>query len=113
LMDTMNKICHDLAVPIEIVGFGSMWKIKFQEEIPYGELLFTLMRYKGIHIIDGFPCFITESHTAEELSTLATAFEESINELIQARFLRPNMDKSGNFTNLETANAQPVDGARL
>ena len=47
-----------------------LWKIKFIEEIPYGELLFTLMREKGIHIWDGFPCFLTEAHTAADVKTL-------------------------------------------
>ncbi len=113
LMKNMNKICRDLRMPVEIVGYGSMWKIKFKEEIPYSELLFTLMRYKGIHIIDGFPCFTTESHTLEELDAISTAFSESINELIQARFLLSAIDKSGNFANLEIENIQPVEGARL
>ena len=42
------------------------YEIKFKDELPYGELLFTLMREKGIHIWDLFPCFITDAHTKED-----------------------------------------------
>ncbi|RYD86318.1 MAG: mucoidy inhibitor MuiA family protein, partial [Sphingobacteriales bacterium] len=50
-------------IPLFVAQFGSLWRIKAQEEVPYSELLFTLLRQKGFHIWDGFPCFITEAHT--------------------------------------------------
>ncbi len=83
----LNSICEKEGVPFYIPHFGSLWKIKFNEELPYGELLFTLMRGKGIHIWDLFPCFLTEAHTREDIDAIITAFRESITELIDAGFL--------------------------
>jgi len=93
-----------------IAHFGSLWKIKFKEEYPYSELLFTLMREKGIHIWDGFPCFLTEAHTLEEIETIAAKFRESILELIGVKLIplpeEPAVEKTADVT-------PPVEGARL
>lgn len=78
---TLNDICRRLKVPIYIAQFGSLWRMRFLEEYPYAELFFVLMRYKGIHIIEGFPCFITAAHTDEDLNTIIRCFEESLIEL--------------------------------
>jgi len=102
-----------MQIPLTVVGFGSMWKIKFKEEIPYSELLFTLMREKGIHIWDGFPCFVTESHTKTELESIAEAFKSSANELIKAEFLKREVPKSTNLVQEGLENIAPVPCARL
>ena len=57
LAEAFNQICIQKGIPVYVAQFGSLWKIKFKEDIPYSELLFTLMREKGIHIWDGFPVF--------------------------------------------------------
>ncbi len=86
LADALNQICIQNGLSIYIAQFGSLWKIKFKEEIPYGELLFTLMREKGIHIWDGFPCFLTEAHSAADVKTIIEKFEESVKELLESGF---------------------------
>jgi amino acid adenylation domain-containing protein len=86
LADALNQICIHNGLSIYIAQFGSLWKIKFKEEIPYGELLFTLMREKGIHIWDGFPCFLTEAHDSSDVKTIVEKFEESVKELLNSGF---------------------------
>src|SRR5690606_7793786 len=78
LVKALNTICSELQIPVHIVGFGSLWRIRFKEEIAFSELLFTLMRDKGIHILDGFPCFLTEAQTEEDLKAIENAFRESL-----------------------------------
>ncbi len=87
LADALNQICIQKGVAIYAARFGSLWKIKFKEEIPYSDLLFTLMREKGIHIWDGFPCFLTEAHDAADVKTIIDKFGESVDELLGAGFL--------------------------
>src|SRR5690606_33562898 len=53
----------------------------------FSELLFILMRHKGIHIQDGFPCFLTTAHTQADIDAIATAFEESVAALVDAGFI--------------------------
>jgi glutamate-1-semialdehyde aminotransferase/acyl carrier protein len=81
LADALNAICKNEGVPLHIPSFGSLWKIKFDYELAYGELLFTLMRFKGIHIWDLFPCFITAAHTNEEKKTEPAKVEPAKNGL--------------------------------
>ncbi|HQS04237.1 MAG TPA: aminotransferase class III-fold pyridoxal phosphate-dependent enzyme, partial [Daejeonella sp.] len=113
LMSRLNSISLQLKVSISIVGFGSMWKIRFDEEIPYSELLFTLMRDKGIHIWDGFPCFVTESHTGAELDSIIEAFDDSLKQLISAGFLESKKNYSPDIRIEKPENEPPVPGARL
>ena len=86
LADTLNTLLTRQELPLEIAQFGSLWKTRFTADVPYGELLFTLMRDKGIHIWDGFPCFMTEAHTDADVDRIIAAFSESVNELIGASF---------------------------
>lgn len=110
LAGLLNKTIAEFKLPLTAVHFGSLWKIKFKEEYPYSELLFTLMREKGIHIWDNFPCFLTEAHTSEEIKLIAEKFRESIIELIKVDLIP--LEES--CLQKRTADVQPpVPGARL
>ena len=114
LADILNQTLTRQKLPLFVGQFGSLWKVKFTTDIPYGELLFTLMREKGIHIWDGFPCFMTEAHTDAELDSIAMAFSESLTELIGAGFF-PGVSAptAGETELLATLNHPPVAGAKL
>ncbi|MGF7215709.1 amino acid adenylation domain-containing protein [Spirosoma lacussanchae] len=114
LADQMNAICQTRQLPFFVAHYGSLWKIKFRDEAPYTELLFTLMREKGIHIWDGFPCFMTEAHTDADLDAVLAAFSESVNALIEAGFMRGSLPApAAPQGQLLTANQPPIPGARL
>lgn len=120
LADSCNAICQHNGLPLFVAQFGSLWKIKWKEEIPYSELLFTLMRDKGIHILDGFPCFLTEAHSRQDVDTIIEKFKESIEQLIAAGFLpgdssnpmvlKKNLERKSALKVEETAT---IPGARL
>lgn len=86
LVNRLNEIAEKYHTPYYIASFSSLWKIKLKEELPYAELVFALMREKGIHIWDNFPCFLTAAHTAADILAIANAFEKSIIELSKAGF---------------------------
>jgi glutamate-1-semialdehyde aminotransferase len=121
LKDGMDAICKKENLPLTVVGYGSLWRLKFLEDIPYSELLFTLMRLKGIHILDGFPCFMTDAHTEGDIDTMISKFNESIAEMIEAGFFKAQT--AAPVISLATptsaapaiinANQPPVEGAKL
>jgi len=113
MADALNAICYKMELPIYIAQFGSLWKIKFKEEIPYSELLFTLMRHKGIHIQDGFPCFLTEAHTTDDVHMIVQKFEESLNELVKGEFFPSSKTNGATNGAHKTLDAPPVPGAKL
>lgn len=111
LAGELNTICESTGIPLYSPSFGSLWKIKFKDELPYGELLFTLMRNKGIHIWDLFPCFLTASHTRAEVDKIIEAFRESVNELIESGFFPSK--KAETKEEFNPFMEAPFPGARL
>jgi amino acid adenylation domain-containing protein len=110
LAGLLNSTAEEFQLPMYAAFFGSLWKIKFKDEYPYSELLFTLMREKGIHIWDGFPCFLTVSHTREEIDLIAAKFRESIQELMSVNLIPLTEEPRVKTTEALKA---PVSGARL
>lgn len=104
-------------IPLFAAQFGSLWKIKPKEEIPYSELLFTLMREKGVHIWDGFPCFTTEAHTDNEIDLVINNFIHSIDEMIDAGFFQSHLPQhtvpKEKMNATYSFNEPPVSGAKL
>ncbi|GAA5076124.1 polyketide synthase [Lysobacter panacisoli] len=81
LANDINAYCADVGAPVSVKQFASAWKTHWHENHPLQDLLFALMRLRGIHILDNFPCFITTAHSDEDLARIATAFKESVAEL--------------------------------
>lgn len=117
MVKRLNDICTKYQTPLYVASFSSLWKVKPKEEYPYQELLFTLMRLKGIHIWDGFPCFLTAAHTAEDINSIVNTFEESIAELCNTGFIpqAENVIASQNGSGIKIIDnsTPPVAGARL
>lgn len=116
IADKLNVICSRLKVPMYIAQFGSLWRVKFKEEYPYTELFFTLMRYKGIHILEGFSCFLTTAHTQSDIDQIVNTFEECLTELKSVNFIPEYKEdiaetKSGIAT--EALNLPPIRNAKL
>ena len=69
-----------------------------------------MMRSRGVHILDNFPCFMTTAHTHEDIARIKQAFKESVAELQEAQFL-PRLVR--NDSGMLDSNKPPVPGARL
>ncbi|HEX5001326.1 MAG TPA: amino acid adenylation domain-containing protein [Bacteroidia bacterium] len=114
LVNEVNQHAKSKGVPFHLVSFGSLFKMKWDEEHPYGELIFLLLRHKGIHIYDGFPCFLTDAFTKQDILKVIAKFKESIDELQQAGFLTTaGQPATSNHINGSHAETPPVPGARL
>ncbi len=113
----LNAAFEQQQLPFFVAQFGSLWKVKFREEVPYSELLFTLLREKGLHVWDGFPCFMTEAHTEQEVTLIIDLFLASVQEMIDAGFFRAKpvtVPIHGPVPVGRVAlNQPPVPGARL
>jgi acyl transferase domain-containing protein len=83
----LSAYFQSMAAPFTVHNFGSLFIIKYPANFLSGDLLFYLMRSKGIHIYDRRPCFLTTAHTDADLAVVMAAFKESISELQTAGFL--------------------------
>ncbi len=110
LMDELNAFCASVGAPIKLVHFASVWKTGFTEDHPLQDLLFAMMRSRGVHVLDNFPCFFTTAHTEQDFVAIAKAFKESVLEMQEAEFLpRRKHVEALAFD----ASRPPVTGARL
>ena len=106
----INAFCDEVGAPVVVKHFGSVWKTFFTEEHPLQDLLFAMMRSRGIHILDNFPCFMTTAHSAEDIASVVAAFKDAIRELQEADFL-PR--RKAPVAVVFDASKPPVPGARL
>jgi len=117
LVKSVNEYTTQTGAPFHLVNFGSLFKLKWDVEQPYGELIFLLMRDKGIHIYDGFPCFFTDAFTDSDVDNLIAKFIETTKELQAVGFLSAgnsinNHSANGHASKVTDKSLPPVEGAR-
>ncbi len=84
-IDELNAFCTGVGAPIKLTHFSSVWKVNFLEEHPLQDLLFAMMRSRGIHVLDNFPCFFTTAHAEADFVAIASAFKDSVLETAGSR----------------------------
>ncbi|AGU50369.1 putative polyketide synthase PksJ [Variovorax paradoxus B4] len=87
MADELTAWCLEVGAPIAIRQFASLWRVSWLEDHPLQDLLFAMMRSRGVHILDNFPCFLTSAHSAEDIATIQRVFKESVAEMQESGFL--------------------------
>ena len=70
---------HGIAARVE--SYSSWFYFNIHTEHSLAPLLFYHLRLRGIHIQDGFPCFLTTAHSDADLRSIYEAFRDSLAEL--------------------------------
>jgi acyl transferase domain-containing protein len=83
----MNQHFQRVGAPLKIAHFSSFFYMKYPPEVPYGSLLYFLLREKGIHIWEHRPCFFSLAHSDEDIERVIRAFKDSVAEMQMAGFL--------------------------
>ncbi|SHG99118.1 hybrid non-ribosomal peptide synthetase/type I polyketide synthase [Bradyrhizobium erythrophlei] len=120
LVRTLNEAVERHGLPTRIESFGSFFYFSFPAAERFASLFYFYMRDKGIHIREGFPCFLTTAHSDADIEAIARAFEESAVEMLEAGFFEqagardialpaPTATKSGR----EEAREAPVTESQL
>ncbi|AFH50188.1 Polyketide synthase-like protein [Ignavibacterium album JCM 16511] len=81
LASELNDFMLKRNVPIKFLNFSSVLYYSYPKDLNYFSLLFYLMRHKGIHILEGFPFFLSSAHSEEDIKKIINAFKESVVEL--------------------------------
>jgi glutamate-1-semialdehyde aminotransferase len=109
MADELTAFCREVGAPLEIRYFTSLWRISWLEDHPFQDLMFAMMRSRGVHILDNFPCFMTTAHSHEDIARIKSAFKESVAEMQEAEFLPRRVTAEPSFD----AAHPPVPNARL
>ncbi|QQS42022.1 MAG: amino acid adenylation domain-containing protein [Acidobacteriota bacterium] len=105
LVRRINDCFERNYLPVRIESFSSVFYLQFPPEERFGSLFYFLLREKGVHLLEGYPCFLTTAHSEEDLDLVARAFEESVASMQEYGFF-PEPAETGQHT----AVSEPVDG---
>ena len=86
LASELNEFLVSRNVPIKILNFSSVIYYSYPKDLNYFSLLFYVLRNKGVHILEGFPMFMSEAHSDEDIRLVINAFKETIIELQEGGF---------------------------
>ena len=91
LTGELNAFFQERGVKIHIPHFASQMFIRVQEDSELATLLFYHLRDRGIHVLEGFPSYMTASHTDADVDRIIAAFKDSVYEM-QADGILPMPD---------------------
>ncbi len=86
-IQTINADFNAAGVPIQLASFGSLFYFQFAPEIKWTSLVFFHLRFHGVHIWEGRPCFLSTVHTDVDLAQIRQAFRDSVREMQAGGFL--------------------------
>ena len=84
LAATLNDLFECEQVPTRIEHFASFFYFAFPAEERFASLFYYFLRAKGIHILEGFPCFLSTAHTDADLESVVEAFKETVADMKNA-----------------------------
>ena len=90
LVSEINADLERRGVAPHIQGYKSWFVTDFSNQDPLGGLLYPYLRLNGVHIQDGYPCFLTTAHTEEDFRFIAKAFRDGVDALQAVGILAPN-----------------------
>ena len=89
LVARLNDLFERQGVPTRIETFSSVFYFTFPGDVRFGSILYYLLREKGIHIQEGFPCFLSTAHSEEDVERVYDAFAASVTEMQGGELLPP------------------------
>jgi amino acid adenylation domain-containing protein len=102
LSERTGRLVEDLdagferhGMPAEIHHFGSIFFVKFPAEYHFASLFYYLMREQGIHIREGFPCFLTTAHDDADLAKIVAAFDAASAQMMAAGLFGRTPESAG------------------
>ncbi|HWU86989.1 MAG TPA: aminotransferase class III-fold pyridoxal phosphate-dependent enzyme, partial [Kofleriaceae bacterium] len=86
MVGEINAYMAEIGAPFMLKTFASWWRNNFTEDLPYGDLIYAMLRDRGIHILDNFPCFLTTSHSDDDIATIVAAYKAAAAEMQASHF---------------------------
>lgn len=89
MVKRLNELLKRKVVPTHVESFASIFYFSFPSDFRFGSLFYYHLREKGIHVLEGFPCFLTTTHTDADIDRIVRGFEETIEEMQAGGALSP------------------------
>lgn len=82
LVDGMNDLFAAHEIPFEYARFGSQMFLRTGEGGELASLFFYHLRDRGVHILEGFPSYMTIAHTDDDVDHVLEATADSLAEML-------------------------------
>jgi len=79
----VNALFRKYEVDIELPHFTSQMYLRVKEQAELANLLCFHLRYRGVHILEGFPSYMTDAHSEADVEHLVRAFTESVESMVE------------------------------
>ena len=89
MVSAINEFFEQKGIPTRLANFKSVCYFSFPGEERFASLFYYYLRLKGIHLLEGFPVFLTTTHTDEDIEKVIRAFKESAIEMQEGGFFSP------------------------
>jgi amino acid adenylation domain-containing protein len=89
MVGAINEFFEQKGIPTRLANFKSVCYFSFPGEERFASLFYYYLRLKGIHLLEGFPVFLTTTHTDEDIEKVIRAFKESAVEMQEGGFFSP------------------------
>ena len=86
MVKEINTFMEQNSVFTRLETFGSIFYFGFPPEERFASLFYYFLRLKGVHVLEGFPCFLTTTHSDADVERIITVFKESVVEMQKAGF---------------------------
>lgn len=81
LAETLNRFFEERGVKIFVAHFASQMFIRVSEESDLATLFFYHLRDRGVHVLEGFPSYVTAAHADADIDFVVDAAKDSILEM--------------------------------
>lgn len=110
----LQAAARDAQAPIAVEHFASIIHVKATDaRNPLNTFFWHFMRDEGVHLLEGFPSYLTLAHSESDLASVVAAFSRAVARMFAARFWTPPAVAATIAPAAERFDAPPVPGARL
>jgi len=79
----VNALFKKYELDIELPHFASQMYLRIKEHAELANLLCFHLRYRGVHIAEGFPSYMTDAQSEQDIEHLVQAFTESVEVMVE------------------------------
>jgi amino acid adenylation domain-containing protein len=101
LVERLNGELKRRGLATRLEAYSSWFHMNFAAEGPLAALFWPQMRQLGVHVQDGYPCFLTTAHSDADIATIERAFTATLDALERGGILdaaRPAAGESAPLT---------------
>jgi amino acid adenylation domain-containing protein len=113
LVEAINRDLKRHGLATRAQGYSSWFYLNFAAELPLGSLFWAQMRLLGIHVQEGFPCFLTTAHSDADIAAIENAFRTSLDALAAGGILATVRRDAGDSAPLTDPQLEILTAAQM